>query len=1007
MLELYIANIKADIPENFSVLFNYNSTEVSNPTAIKNKYTSSVILPGTPTNNAIFGDIWKLGRLLIPKTTGTTGNHITGKLLSGVNFDARKRVDFKIYNNSDLIESGYLQLLEVNIGLDEITYRLSLFGGLGDFFYTLQYDEDNVEKDLSSLYWGWLGNLEDENSLPLGLWDREFIQDSWSKLNQNLPRDFEYDITAIPTYSGQYEDFSGNKVLVDVPSLSGYYSEYSTLFPTSVSDGGKTYTLYNSKYALLETPRDLSEWEARDLRAPYQRVGLRFSSFMRAISDPQNNGGYTVVLDPDIENTPYYQKSWILLDRPEFTDNGNSSEYSPGFGGSTIDMLDTDSNVLAQLINPDSTNTFTNTEITRFNVDLGLSLEFISPSSYYYYLPPLFGNAYEYQRGDWENYIMTEHSTIWDDIGIRMEMLDSGNNIISSSPVYILYSNSNQFRSNTELGYIPSIGDGNYPGQAQAIMNYANSQVLSRVNTQFGGNSTECVHIGYERIADENWTDNDGYHNSYNIGQISNPLGNSLPGAVRLVWDNMPVASNYKLIFRFFRIRTTAEYVNKESMSPNNWTWTSQISAFKQWYSYEWDNSDEDMDYNDAVNYAFELNRLVYTTDTNFFIKSAWFGAESEPTQLLPKSITKKELFASSSNPLKYLLDWTKMFDLRFRTDQYEKIVYIDKRQNYYQNEILDLRIDLAKGIKMDPTVAKYKAFSYGLPVPETYMSKLYDKKTSEPYGKVKLNTGYEFNNEIRDLYEDSVYKALIPYAMNSYYFSHQGTGDIPSVVLSPTYDYTLYTAIGDDNLNQTLSNAWSYISSDYGISFLDPIPKLCIFNDEENSLNAINSIVFLNGFYSNSDIQISDNLAAMFDLNESPCYLLSRDSSEVIVPSNIPMFSNSYINPSNPTVYSYSYNFAAPVKEVKNSELDYEYRAPIYYGFWDLYTQDLYNPNGKTIEVYAFLEGNPEEMMRKFWLYDNSLWVIQEIKNYNISDPFHPTQMVLVRVDNPTNYLT
>ena len=242
---------------------------------------------------------------------------------------------------------------------------------------------------------------------------------------------------------------------------------------------------------------------------------------------------------------------------------------------------------------------------------------------------------------------------------------------------------------------------------------------------------------------------------------------------------------------------------------------------------------------------------------------------------------------------------------------------------------------------------------------------------------------------------------------MNSYYFSHQGTGDLPSVALSPTYDYTLYTVIGDDNLDQTLSSAWSYISSDYGISYLDPIPKLCIFSDDENSLAAINSIVFFNGFYANSDIQISDNLAAMFDLNESPCYLLSRDPSEVIVPANIPMFSNSYINPSNPTVYSYSYNFAAPVKEVKNSELDYEYRAPIYYGFWDLYTQDLYNPNGKTIVVYAFIEGKPEDMMRKFLYYDDSLWVIQEIKNYNVSDPDRPTQMVLVRVDNPTNYLT
>lgn len=1000
MLELYIANRKADIPENFSVLFNYSSGDISNPTAVKNKYSSSIILPGTPRNNKIFGDIWKLGRLLIPKTTDLQSTNDIGKILVGPNFDPRKRVDFKIYNNSDLIESGYVQLLNIEIGLTEISYRLSLYGGLGDFFYTLQYDEDNIEKNLGSLYWGWLENLEDENSLPLGLWNKDFIQSSWGKLGLSSNGSFDEDITAIPTYSGQYEDFSSSKVLINVPSLSGYYSEASNLFPTTKTEDSKTYELYNSKYALLETPRELSEWEARDLRAPYQRVGLRFSSFFRAISDPQNNGGYNVVLDDDIKETPYYQKSWILLDRPEFSDNGNSSEYSPGFGGSVVSMLDSDSLVNAQLVNPDSSNTFTNTETTKFTVDLGLSLNFISPTSYYYYNPPLFGNLFEYQRADWETYTVYEHSTIWDNLGIRMEMLGSGGTIISASPIYLLYSADNQYRSNAEPGYIPSIG---YSAQTT---NYLKNIVLSTVNSSYGGSSGSVISIGYDRILDDSWTDNDGVHNRYNITQTSNPLGSSLPGALRLTWENMPVATDYRLVFRFFRIRTTAEYHGKESQNPNTWTWTSQISDYKQWWSSQWDNT-ESMDYNQVLDYLFRLNQEVYTTETQFSIKSAWFGAETEPTQNLPKTITKGELFASSSNPLKYLLDWTKLFDLKFRVSQYTKTIYIEKRQNYYINSRENLRVDLGRGIKVDPTVAKYKAFSYGLPISETYMSKLYNKKTSEPYGKVKLNTGYEFNNETKDLYEGSVYKALIPYKMNSYYFSHQGSGDLPSVVLSPSYEYTLYTALGNDNLSQTLTSSWSYISSDYGIDYLDPIPKLCIFSDSEGSLDGINSIVFYNGTYQNQDIQISDNLKAMFDLNEGPCYLLSREQDEVIVPTRIPMFLNSYVNPSNPSVYSYSYNFSAPKKEVKNVELDYEYRAPLYYGFWDSYTQDLYNPNGKTIEVYAFLEGKPEDVLRKFWLFDDSLWVIQEIKNYNISDPRSPVQMVLVRVENPTNYLT
>ena len=263
MLELYIANQKADIPENFSVLFNYNSTEVSNPTAIKNKYSSTITLPGTPVNNKLFGDIWELGRILIPETNDQRGPYDIGRILSSVHFDPRKRVDFKIFNNSDLIESGYLQLLEINYNLSEITYRLSLYGGIGDFFYTLQYDENNVEKNLGSLYWGWSGTLETENQVSFALWNRDFVKDTWDNLSTiTTSPDIRKDITAIPSYSGQYQDFSADKVLVNVPSLSGYYSGANTsVFPTTRTDGGQTYSLYNGKYALLETPRELSEYE--------------------------------------------------------------------------------------------------------------------------------------------------------------------------------------------------------------------------------------------------------------------------------------------------------------------------------------------------------------------------------------------------------------------------------------------------------------------------------------------------------------------------------------------------------------------------------------------------------------------------------------------------------------------------------------------------------------------------------------------------------------------------
>ena len=975
MLELYIANQKADIPENFSVLFNYNSTEVSNPTAIKNKYTSSVLLPGTPTNNKIFGDIWKLGRLLIPKVSESNQVHTTGRILSGPNFDARKRVDFKIYNNSDLIETGYLQLTEVNIGLDDITYRLSLYGGIGDFFYTLQYDEDNVEKNLGSLFWGWKATQGQEDSTSLGIWDRNFIIDSWGKLN-SVPQggDIAEDITAIPTYSGEYEDFSSSKVLVNVPSLSGYFSEASTLFPSSVVNDNKTYSLYDSKYSLLETPRDLDEWEARDLRSEYQRVGVRFSSFFGAISNPQNNGGYTVVLDPDIANTPYFEKSWILLDRPQFEEI--TTDYvSPSTG--EIHLSDSQSQTDKDFMYTDSqvsifnTSTYVNPRLyVDVNVGIDFELPVYSSAEFPRFMPAASSCGNNYHNSN---------LAIWDSLGVRLEMYDPDTNTLISNSDTFIFRNNGMTVNGKMYGSIDDARDD--------IRDRIYQEIQNKVYTTYGGTSRPVQNYDYRRRRTSISTSGGTVYDDYESDKT-----------ISLAWEDMPTSARFKLRMRFFKIRVQGSYSNQD-LNASFWTWDTTIGSFNEWWELLYLN-------NDTLSRRF--NSEIIAVDSYLKIQAAYFLDDSATEEIQARSITKDRIFANSSNPLKYLLDWTKMFDLRFRTDQYEKIVYIDKRQNYFLNETGDLTVDLAKNLKLDPTMAKYKSFTFGLPIPETYMSQLYDKKTSEPYGKVKLNTGYEFNNENKDLYEDSVYKALIPYAMNSYYFSHQGSHDLPSVSLSPTYEYTLYKSSGtDDVYTQTLSSAWSYISSTYHTRYLDPIPKLCIFNDDDNSVSAVNSIVFFNGSYANTDIQVSDNVQAMFDINESACYLLSRDPSEVIVPSHIPMFFNSYINPLNSSVYSASFNFSAPKKEVKNSELDYEYRAPIYYGFWDNYAQDLYSANSRSVQVYAFVEGKPEDMMRKFWLFDDSLWVISEIKNYNISNPGIPVQMVLVRVENPTNYLT
>ena len=61
-ISLYIDGRIADLDDESFVLFNYTMDDLSNPTIVKNSFSQQISLPGTPGNNAIFGDAFRLDR---------------------------------------------------------------------------------------------------------------------------------------------------------------------------------------------------------------------------------------------------------------------------------------------------------------------------------------------------------------------------------------------------------------------------------------------------------------------------------------------------------------------------------------------------------------------------------------------------------------------------------------------------------------------------------------------------------------------------------------------------------------------------------------------------------------------------------------------------------------------------------------------------------------------------------------------------------------------------------
>lgn len=301
-ISLYIAGKKVDLDNNSFILFNYTMEDLSNPTIVKNSFSQSISLKGTPNNNKIFGNIYRTDRVTQYGETHT-----------GIQFDPTRKTSFVLYNEmNEILEEGYVKLNKITRKNQEITYEISLFGGLGSFFYGLSSLDDGTKRTLADLdYFDMNGDRVSSFNVQPDVFYT--TKDAWEYLAGDTSpfSKFWNIINFAPAYNGIPDKFDASKALFVSINASGF----TNLVTQKVVDG-VAYGLHtgaSTRMMVFENPH--SEWEIRDLRWYLQRPVLSVSSFMSAICDKQNNGGFDVVLDTSFfnESNPYYAKAWITL----------------------------------------------------------------------------------------------------------------------------------------------------------------------------------------------------------------------------------------------------------------------------------------------------------------------------------------------------------------------------------------------------------------------------------------------------------------------------------------------------------------------------------------------------------------------------------------------------------------------------------------------------------------------------------------------------------------------
>ena len=126
--EIYIEESKIDLLQDISTEFTYAIDDVSEFGSRNTSFSKTISIPGTATNNLVFGYIFELNNANF--TDNTLPN-------VGYNYNVTKQANCKIFIDKVQIFKGTLRILEIVIDKETIEYQCSVFGELGGFINQL------------------------------------------------------------------------------------------------------------------------------------------------------------------------------------------------------------------------------------------------------------------------------------------------------------------------------------------------------------------------------------------------------------------------------------------------------------------------------------------------------------------------------------------------------------------------------------------------------------------------------------------------------------------------------------------------------------------------------------------------------------------------------------------------------------------------------------------------------------------------------------------------------
>lgn len=916
MIALYLENQRLDTDESLSVSFTYETIDPDRLSSIKNSFSKTVAIKGTPNNNKIFGHIFRNDKY-IPVDTNDPDRRI------GPYFDPHRQTRWTMTDKGIYVNSGYCTLDNIIRKGTDITYNLTLYGGMGSFFYNLKYNVDGTKRSLSDMFWNWYprtsaggyGQALDqasESTDPILRCTADVITSSYANLSPDNPytgtTGVDKDITFVPCYTGLYDDFDSKSMLVSTYNQESAYvpedvkTKLQKTFPDSKTEGGVTYTALDNhlstnsqhRYGVVSFSRDIDPSEAGDLRVGELPAAVRLSKLMTVISNPDNNGGYDVEWDSSITSSYHWRYGWVLL--------GNVGKTKREVDNISM-TLSNPRTIAATYISGEDKMSYTNAPLSD---TMTLSGNSLSAGAYYFNTtiqPKIVARCSSF--GDYEFSRMFSGQAFWD-LNVRTQRR-VWNTVVILHRIYSDSSQSNLIATKADLFYFSqndetALGKIMLPNATQGtVLPAVKSNIAKRISEEYNINLTADDIIIHECKA-----------NTYSL--TYGPDGAS----INLSYDDVET----RFVF------VTSSDLNDISIVQNQILMCTVFQAMDGLTTTTIDSGMYMVDYPGkyiSVTAGPTPNGSlfsIYGKKTNIYAKSYWNDQSSsshsssfeitmnvkEPSSITGgkttgwdvTSLTKKDLFASSMTPYDYIVGFCKMMNYRITYDDINSKVMIAPINKYYIRDnvislddnaiLLDTRVDYSRDISISPIVTKYHKVRLGLNTPKTYPVDLFDKLSNDKFNEVAFDTGVNTVTAETNLLDGVMFDNVIDWQQSSVF--HNIFPQIPRAASTPTVSWKLFNvgATGEIvNTKDFITPGFAPIGT---LPTVDFLPKIALFDKDNKKVDFNSALIFLNGFVRNYDytqvdtdgsrakyvisprVMLSDDTDVQYYLNEQRCYI-------------------------------------------------------------------------------------------------------------------------------------